>query len=92
MYTLIYKSNFKKSLKKLKNWNHNIFLKVPKILEKLLNWPPFDEIYNVHELNWDYLGFLSINLTWDYRIVFTIDENLKEIKLFFIWSHSQLYK
>lgn len=92
MYNLVYKSNFKKNLEKLKKWNLNIFLKVWDILERLYDWPPFEKSYNVHELTWDYLWFLSINLTWDYRIIFTINQVLKEITIYYIWTHSELYK
>lgn len=92
MYNLIYKSNFKKSLQKIKKWNKNIFSKVWIILERLYDWPPFQEFYNVHELNWDFKGFFSINITWDFRIIFSVDRIQKEITLYFVWTHSELYK
>lgn len=92
MYNLIYKSNFKKSLQKIKKWNSNIFSKVWGVLERLYDWPPFEEIYNVHNLTWDFLWFSSINITWDFRIIFTINKDTKEIILYYIWTHSELYK
>lgn len=63
MYNLIYKSNFKKSLQKIKKWNSNIFSKVWGVLERLYDWPPFEEIYNVHNLInfWQMLLFVIIS-------------------------------
>ncbi len=90
MYKLIYKSNFEKSLKNLKKWNIKIFSKVWKILEILYDWPPFEEIYNVHELSWDYKWFFSVNVTWDYRIIFTINKIEKEIVLYFILNSQRI--
>jgi mRNA-degrading endonuclease YafQ of YafQ-DinJ toxin-antitoxin module len=66
-------------------------MKISKILEVLQEWPPFDFIYNVHNLYWELKLFKSINLTWDWRIVFKINEKDKLIVLYDIWTHSELY-
>lgn len=89
MYKILRKKYFDKKLYKL---NDNILDKIEIVLEILEKWPPFEKEYNVHSLNWKYKKYLSINITWDYRIIFNIDKKENIIYLYDIWTHSQLYK
>jgi len=54
----------------------------------------FDEKLNNHTFKWDFLWFRSINITWDYRIIFReLSNNTYEIvELVKVWTHSELYK
>lgn len=89
MYNLIKNTKFSKSYKKI---NEKYIKFVDLILARLFIWPPFEKEYNVHELNWKYDNYYSINVTWDYRIIFGIDKGNNTIYLYDIWTHSKLYK
>lgn len=54
----------------------------------------FDKKLNNHALKWDFIWLRSINVTWDYRIIFKeiSDNNYEIIELLKIWTHSELYK
>ena len=60
----------------------------------MLQKNPFDDLLNNHKLTWKYKWFASINVTWDYRIIFCeLSDNRYEIvEISDIGSHSQLYK
>jgi mRNA-degrading endonuclease YafQ of YafQ-DinJ toxin-antitoxin module len=53
-----------------------------------------DKKLNNHALKWDFLWLRSINVTWDYRIIFKdLSNNTYEIvELIKVWTHSELYK
>ncbi len=54
---------------------------------------PFEKKLENHALNWEYEWCRSLNITWDYRIVFRelSDWKYEFIELLKIWTHSQLY-
>ncbi len=54
----------------------------------------YDKSLNNHALKWDFLRLRSINVTWDYRIIFReLSNNTYEIVEFLkVWTHSELYK
>ncbi len=89
MYEIIKTTKFSKSYKKL---DEKYVKFTHKILERLFLWPPFEKEYNVHPLTWKYDKYFSINVTWDYRVIFNIDKEKQIIYLYDIWTHSQLYK
>lgn len=88
MYQLIRKKQFDKSIQAVKS-KKNILQKVFLVLEVLQNWPPFEKKHSVHLLHWTYKNFYSINISWDLRIIFSVEWN--SIILHFFWTHSQLY-
>lgn len=88
MYKLLRKKNFDKKLSKL---DKNILKKVFATIKRLQEWPPFEREYNVHFLKWDYKWYFSINVTWDYRIIFDLDKELNLVYLYDVGTHSQLY-
>jgi len=53
-----------------------------------------DKSLNNHALKWDFLWLRSINVTWDYRIVFRelSDNTYEVVELIKVWTHSELYK
>lgn len=71
--------------------DEKIFQKVFLVLERIEKWPPFEKEFNVHILNWKYSKYYSINITWDFRVIFDIDNQNNIIYLIDIWTHSQLY-
>jgi len=89
MYFIIKNNKFAKSYKKL---DKRYLVFVDKAIYRLFIWPPFEKEYNIHQLNWKYWKYFSINVTWDFRIIFSIDKEKEIIYLYDIWTHSQLYK
>jgi mRNA-degrading endonuclease YafQ of YafQ-DinJ toxin-antitoxin module len=81
---------FDKSYSKL---NDKIKWKVKEILMIFEN-DCFNKKLNNHALKWVFLWFRSINVTWNYRIIFReLSNNTYEIvELINVWTHSELYK
>lgn len=54
---------------------------------------PFLESLWNHTLSWKYEWCRSIDVTWDYRIIFRVlsDWKYELIELLKVWTHSQLY-
>jgi addiction module RelE/StbE family toxin len=89
MYQIIKNKTFSKSYKKI---NPKYIKFIDWILKRLFIGPPFEKEHNVHPLSGKFNKYLSINITGDYRIIFTIDNKDKIIYLYDIWTHAQLYK
>jgi len=51
---------------------------------------PFDPILNNHALTGKYIGYRSINITGDLRVIFKILDN-NNVLFFSIGTHSNLY-
>ena len=81
---------FEKSFKKLSPKLHQ---KVSDIL-KIFVQDKYDVRLNNHALKWDFIWLRSINLTWDYRIIFRERQNwcIEIIELVDVNTHSELYK
>ena len=79
----------KKVLKKVKKSDNFIKTKFIKSFERLQKWFPFEREWNVHKLKGDYGIYWSINVTWDYRIIFRVIDDVIYIDKF--WTHSELY-
>jgi len=54
---------------------------------------PFDKKLRNHKLNWIYQECRSVDVTWDYRIIFKelSDDMYELVELLKVWTHSQLY-
>ena len=62
---------------------------------KLFIKAPFNSLLNNHPLTGKYLNYRSINITGDWRAIYSkhIDENEERIIIFeLLGTHSQLYK
>lgn len=72
--------------------DNKIQIKVIKTLENFI-LDPFDKVLNNHWLTWEYKYFRSINVTWDYRIIFLelSDGRYELVELYKVWTHGQLY-
>ena len=83
------KKRFIKSYVKL---NRKIQDKFDEIFLIFLN-NPFDERLRNHALNWEYKWFRSIDISWDFRVIFREYPNgtYEFVEFVDIWTHSQLY-
>lgn len=83
------KPRYKKSYKKLP---HSLQRKVDERLI-LFSKNPFNAILRNHWLRWPREGYRSVNISWDYRLIFQelSDGTYELIELVDVWSHSQLY-
>jgi len=79
----------KKVLKKIKKSDDFIKRHFVKAFERLKQGFPFERQWNVHKLKWKYGIYWSINVTWDYRLIFRFDGDVIYIDEF--WIHSKLY-
>ena len=86
MPELVRHRKFKKSYKKLPI---KVQLAVKERL-RIFAVNPFNEILNNHSLHGTYEGCRSINVTGDFRIIYTEELN-SDIILLDIGTHSQLY-
>lgn len=86
---IIRKKRFIKSFKKLPEKIQN------KSLKKILTFQqnPFSTELNNHKLKWEHKWYRSINITWDYRIIFRelSDWSYEFVEFIDIWTHSFLY-
>ena len=88
MFTITSTKKFNKSFKKIDDL---IFEKTLLSIERLKIWPPFEKSWNVHKLSWKYGEYYSVNVTWDFRLIFQINKWNHTVLLFDIWSHSKIY-
>jgi addiction module RelE/StbE family toxin len=83
-------SRFKKMYKKVdRNIQHAFIRRV-----ELFKQDPYHALLRNHALTGNWKGYRSINITGDWRAVFTYDKKGKTIMVTFeaIGTHSQLYK
>lgn len=90
MITFKKHKRFEKSFRKL---SPKLQSKTSEVL-KIFVADKYDLSLNNHALKWEFIGLRSINLTWDYRIIFqeTKDWIIEIIELIDVNTHSELYK
>ncbi len=94
MLTIRFSSKFKKDFKKVKKqsdsgYNENEFKKV---LQDLQNGKPLDEKFLDHPLQGEYKGCRECHLKPDLLLIYEIHDNILELLLLRIGSHSDLFK
>jgi len=84
-----FKKKFIKNFDKLDN---NIQRKVSVKID-IFRKNYFDRTLNNHTLTWEYLWCRSINITWDYRVIFKEypEWTYEFVDFIDIWTHSKLY-
>ncbi len=83
----VLQKSFLKSYAKLpKSVKNKFFERVQLFLDE-----PNHPILHVHALKGDMMPLQSINITGDYRALFTIDTKKKEIIFYKIGTHNDLY-
>ena len=89
MYKIFRTSSFKKDYKKLLGTDKQIF---KKIVSQLVNSEILDEKYKDHKLAGNYNGCRECHLTPDLLLIYRIDNNILELALIRVGSHSELFK
>jgi mRNA interferase YafQ len=90
MYTLIYSSKFKKDIKLCQKRNYEFaeFKQVIVLLEEKGKLPPK---YKPHVLSGDYSNHWECHIKSDWLLIWTHDEESKEIYLVRTGTHSDLF-
>ncbi len=89
MYEIFRTTSFKKDYKKLSTSNKNILKEIVTILA---NGETLDEKYKDHPLVGNYLGCRECHLRPDLLLIYRIDNNILELALIRVGSHSKLFK
>jgi mRNA interferase YafQ len=89
MYYIFRTNSFKKDYKKISN-NDKILVK--EIIISLANGEILDEKYKDHKLVGNYLGCRECHIKPDLLLVYRINNNILELALTRIGSHSSLFK
>lgn len=84
MYEIRYTKNAIKDIPKIRGANLNEKLKN---LIELLKVNPFQNPPPYEKLIGDLQGFYSRRINIQHRLVYTVSEDLKQIKILSIWSH-----
>ena len=89
MYGIFRTTSFKKDYKKLSTTDKKILKEVVKVLAK---GEILDEKYKDHSLIGNYLGCRECHLKPDLLLIYRIDNNILELALTRVGSHSKLFK
>jgi addiction module RelE/StbE family toxin len=90
MYKLVWTAHFTRSAKKFAQRHPELKKKIAAILRDLEK-DPFQPHLEYHKLKGKYKGMQAVSITDDYRITLTIVITEKEIQLFDIGSHDEVY-
>jgi len=88
VYDIFRTSNFKKDYKKLSNTDKSILKEVIILLAK---GQELDTKYKDHQLIGNYLGCRECHLKPDLLLIYRIDNNILELALTRVGSHSKLF-
>ncbi len=89
MYEIFRTSSFKKDYKKLSNSDKEILKEVVTILA---NGKTLDKSYKDHNLVGNYLGCRECHLKPDLLLIYRINDDVLELVLTRVGSHSKLFK
>ncbi|MEA3331830.1 MAG: type II toxin-antitoxin system YafQ family toxin [Campylobacterota bacterium] len=89
MYTLFRTSSFKKDYKKLTKPNK---LLLKEVIEKLVNAETLEAAYKDHKLVGNYLGCRECHIKPDLLLIYRIENDILELALTRVGSHSELFK
>ncbi len=86
---ILYTKRFQKHYKKLDSYIQTRVKSSIRIFQE----NPWDTKLRNHPLEWEYIGYRSIDVTGDFRIVFAelSDDTYELIELIDVGTHSQLY-
>ncbi|CAM4325610.1 Txe/YoeB family addiction module toxin [Lacicoccus alkaliphilus] len=83
-YQVVFKNSVKKDLKKIKQSNlKSQFESVVQVLKE----EPFQPTQSFEKLQPKHLGRYSRRINHQHRVVYTVDEELKLVKIYSAWSH-----
>ena len=89
MYKIFRTSIFKKDYKKLNNKEKEL---VKNVIIKLVNGEELGKNYKEHSLIGNYLGCKECHIKPDLLLIYRIDNNILELALVRVGSHSKLFK
>lgn len=82
-------SQFKKDIKKLKH-NQKALLEIDQVIAMLAQEQPLPARYEDHPLTGEFKGFRDCHVRPDLVLIYKIDENILELYLLRVGSHSEL--
>jgi len=88
MYEIFRTSSFKKDYKKLSNDDKKL---LKEVITFLANGETLAEEYNDHKLIGNYLGCRECHLKPDLLLIYRINDNILELALTRVGSHSKLF-
>jgi len=89
MYKIFRTKSFKKDYKKLTKNEKDL---VKNIIIKLANGETLEEKYKDHKLIGDYLGCRECHIKPDLLLIYRYNDNILELALVRVGSHSELFK
>jgi len=89
MYSIFRTSSFKKNYKKLTKSEKDL-LRV--VIEKLVKKEPLEQRYKDHKLIGDYLGCRECHIKPDLLLIYRYNDDILELALVRVGSHSELFK
>jgi mRNA interferase YafQ len=89
MYEIFRTSSFKKDYKKLSNSDKEI---LKEVVTLLANGDTLDKNYRDHSLVGNYLGCRECHLKPDLLLIYRINDDVLELALTRVGSHSKLFK
>jgi len=89
MYEIFRTKSFKKDYKKLTKNEKDL---VKNIIIKLANGETLEEKYKDHKLIGDYLGCRECHIKPDLLLIYRYNDNILELALVRVGSHSELFK
>jgi len=89
MFKIVKSKKYQKSLNGIEKIV--VLENLQKAISRIEKWPVYETNWNVHWLYGEYDNYQSINVTWDWRLVFKRDIVKSEITLYDVWTHAQLY-
>jgi len=84
MYKLHYHKRTEKQKQNLKSAN---LLKKAKALVDLIERDPYKTPPKFKQLDYDLKGYYSRRINRQHRLVYTVDEEKKEVRIHSMWSH-----
>ena len=91
MLEVVFKSKFKKDLKKLKSSNRNED-ELLSIIAKLANGEDLEPKYRDHALIGNYVGCRECHITPDWLLIYQVKETELALILMRTGSHSELFR
>ena len=91
MYAISSGKKFKKDMKRLKrsgSFDARRFIEFINILD---SGKALDDSFRNHELSGNFFGFSECHLSSDLLVVYRVDKFLKEVSLYRIGSHSEIF-
>jgi mRNA interferase YafQ len=89
MYKIFRTASFKKDYKKLTKQDKEL---VKEVIIKLSNGEKLDKNYKEHTLLGDFLGCKECHIKPDLLMIYKINNNILELALIRVGSHSKLFK